>query len=207
MTQTEVDPALPRYVRDVAPEVLAVPAPPIPVLDEPYALRVVDPSGPDTELITEWMQRPHLAKAWDQAWPAEQWRAHLQAHLATTYSRPVIVSFKDIPLAYLEFYRPAQDVIAPKYDAQPSDLGVHAAIADTTVVNRGFAPRVLPRLIAALFDLDPACQRVLFDPDVRNTGARRLCEFIRCTFLGEHDMPNRRMSLYAFERDMLSGRN
>lgn len=205
MRQTEADPVLPRYLRDVAPEVLAVSAPPIPVLDEPYSVRVVDPSGPDTELITEWMHRPHLVTAWEQAWPAEKWRDHMAAQLATEYSRPVIVSFKDMPLAYLEFYRAAQDVIAPKYDAHPSDLGIHAAIADTAVVNRGFAPRVLPRLIVGLFDLDPDCQRVMFDPDVRNSGARRLCEFVGCKFLGEHELPSKRMALYAFERDMLSG--
>jgi hypothetical protein len=29
---------------------------------------------------------------------------------------------------------------------------------------------------------------------------RRLCEFLGCEFLGEHDMPNRRMALYALER-------
>ncbi|WP_068269641.1 GNAT family N-acetyltransferase [Aldersonia kunmingensis] len=206
MTQTEADPVLPRYLRDVAPEVLAVPAPPIPALEEPYGVRVVDPSGPDTELITGWMQLPHLVTAWEQAWPSDKWRKHLEAQLATGYSRPLIVSFKDKPLAYLEFYRAAQDVIARKYDAHPSDLGIHAAIADTAVVNRGFAPRVLPRMIAGLFELDPQCQRVMFDPDVRNTGARRLCEFIGCKFLGEHDLPYKRMALYALERDTHSGK-
>jgi hypothetical protein len=40
----------------------------------------------------------------------------------------------------------------------------------------------------------------MFDPDHRNTGARRLCEFAGCTFLGEHEMSNRRMALYALPR-------
>jgi hypothetical protein len=40
----------------------------------------------------------------------------------------------------------------------------------------------------------------MFDPDHRNTSARRLCEFVGCRFLGEYDMSNRRMALYAFER-------
>jgi lysine N-acyltransferase len=200
MTQTETYPVLPRMLRGLPPEVLAVPAPTIPVLAEPYDLRVVDPTGPDTELVAEWMQRPHLVTAWEQDWPADRWRAHLSAQLATNYSRPLIASFKGTPLAYLEVYRAAQDSIAPKYDADPWDLGLHAAIADPAVVNRGFGPRLLPKLIASLWELEPQCRRVMLDPDHRNTGARRLCEFVGCTFLGEHDMANRRMSLYALER-------
>lgn len=39
----------------------------------------------------------------------------------------------------------------------------------------------------------------MFDPDHRNTAARRLCEYVGCTFLGEHDTTNRRMALYALE--------
>ena len=37
----------------------------------------------------------------------------------------------------------------------------------------------------------------MFDPDHRNDAARRLCEFAGCEFLGEHEMANRRMALYA----------
>jgi RimJ/RimL family protein N-acetyltransferase len=44
----------------------------------------------------------------------------------------------------------------------------------------------------------------MFDPDHRNTGARRLCEYAGCTFLGEHDMSNRRMALYALPRPINS---
>jgi lysine N-acyltransferase len=40
----------------------------------------------------------------------------------------------------------------------------------------------------------------MFDPDHRNTAARRVCEHVGCTFLGEHDMSNRRMALYALSR-------
>lgn len=39
----------------------------------------------------------------------------------------------------------------------------------------------------------------MFDPDHRNTTARRLCEYVGCEFLGEHDTTNRRMALYALE--------
>ncbi len=42
--------------------------------------------------------------------------------------------------------------------------------------------------------------RIMFDPDYRNDGARRVCEYAGCVVLGEHDMANWRMALYALAR-------
>lgn len=192
-------PVLPRELTSISDAVRAVPPPPIPVLAEPYAIRLVDPDQ-DAALISEWMNRPHLAEAWEYAWPAERWRGYLRAQLAGSYSRPLIGSRHGEDHGYVEVYRAAKDSIAPRYDADPYDLGLHAAIADERIVNRGFGPLLLPRLTKSLFELEPQCRRIMFDPDHRNTGARRLCEFAGCEFLGEHDMANRRMALYALHR-------
>ncbi|MBB3748274.1 RimJ/RimL family protein N-acetyltransferase [Mycolicibacterium sp. BK634] len=193
---TEV--VLARALTDLPDEVAQVPAPPVPNVDPPYALRAATVS--DAAMVAEWMNRPHLAEAWEYDWPVERWEAHLQAQLDGTYSLPLIASLNDVAGAYLEIYRAAKDSIAPCYDADPHDLGLHAAIADLGAVNRGLAPRLLPRIVANLFAIEPRCDRVMFDPDHRNTAARRLCEFVGCTFLGEFDMANRRMALYEFAR-------
>jgi RimJ/RimL family protein N-acetyltransferase len=79
---------------------------------------------------------------------------------------------------------------------------LHAAIADLKFVNRGIGPLLLPRVVANLFELEPRCRRIMFDPEHRNSGARRLCElFAGCEFLGEHDMSNGRMALYPLRRE------
>lgn len=192
-------PVLPRELTDLSDAVRGIPAPPTPVLAEPYNIRVVDPDS-DAETISEWMNRPHLAEAWEYAWPVQRWHGYLRAQLAGTYSRPLIGSMRGLPYGYVEVYRAAKDSIAPRYDADPYDLGLHAAIADLRLVNRGFGPLLLPRLTASLFELEPQCRRIMFDPDHRNSAARRLCEFAGCEFLGEHDMANRRMALYALHR-------
>ena len=192
-------PVLPRQLTDLPDEVAQVPPPQIPVLADPYAIRVVDPAA-DASTISEWMNRPHLAEAWEYAWPEQRWRGYLMAQLAGSYSRPLIGSLRGVNHGYVEVYRAAKDSIAPRYDAHPFDLGLHAAIADLRIVNRGFGPLLMPRLTKSLFDTDPQCRRIMFDPDYRNTAARRLCEFAGCEFLGEHDMANRRMALYALHR-------
>ena len=101
---------------------------------------------------------------------------------------------------YVELYRAAKDSIAPRYAADPYDVGLHGAIADLTFINRGIGPTVLSRIVTSVFELEPRCTRIMFDPDHRNSGARRLCEYVGCDFLGERDMSNRRMALYALPR-------
>jgi lysine N-acyltransferase len=192
-------PVLPRELTDISARVRSVPPPPTPVLSEPYSIRLADPDT-DAETISEWMNRPHLAQAWEYDRPADWWQAYLRAQRAGRYSRPFIGSRHDVQYGYVEVYRAAKDSIAARYDAHAHDLGLHAAIADLKLVNRGFGPLLLPRLTASLFALEPACTRIMFDPDHRNSGARRLCEYAGCEFLGEHDMSNRRMALYALHR-------
>ncbi|WP_441952529.1 GNAT family N-acetyltransferase [Nocardia sp. 2TAF39] len=179
---------------------LAVPPPPIPKVAAPYGVRVVDPDSSDTELIAHWMRQPRLVAAWEQDWPTERWYRHLKAQVEGTYSRPVIGTFRGRPGGYFEFYRSAQDSIATVYDADPYDIGLHVAAAEDDLVGRGLGPRLLPRVVASLFELEPECKRLMVDPDHRNTEARKICEYAGFAFLGEHQMPNRRMALYALPR-------
>lgn len=196
---TDAATILHRELTDISDEVRRVPAPPIPVLAEPYAIRVADPDA-DAEMISEWMNRPHLAQTWESAWPPERWRAYLTAQVTGRYSRPLIVSRQGQDGGYIEIYRAAKDSIAKYYAADPYDLGIHAAVADTTVVNRGFAAILLPRIMRYVFDLEPQCRRMMFEPEYRNTAMRRLAEYVGGVFLGEHDMGYRRMALYGVLR-------
>jgi lysine N-acyltransferase len=200
---TDIDealtPVLPRELTSIPDAVRAVGAPPTPILAEPYDIRLADADA-DAEMVSEWMNRPHLVEAWEYDWPPARWHRYLSAQLDGQYSRPLIGSFRGAPFGYIEVYRAAKDSIAPRYHADPHDIGLHAAIADPKYVNRGIAPIVLPRLVASVFEIEPRCRRIMFDPDHRNAGARRLCEYAGCTFLGEHDMSNRRMALYALPR-------
>jgi lysine N-acyltransferase len=195
---------LARELTDISDAVRQVPAPPVPKLTPPSAIRIADPEGADAGLVAEWMNRPHLVKAWEYDWPVARWRSHLRAQVNGTYSLPLILSINGVDRLYWEIYRAAKDSIATRYDYEPHDLGLHGAIADEELVNRGLGPLLLNKIVISALSADPACQRIMFDPDHRNTTVRRLCEFIGCRYLGEHDMSNRRMALYALERATIS---
>ena len=196
--ETQSAQALPRERFDFTDEIARIARPPVPSLDPPFALRVAQRE--DAGVVSEWMNRPHLAAAWEYDWPTPRWERHLGAQLDGTYSLPLVGSIRGKDCAYLELYWGAKDLISHYYDAQPYDLGLHAAIADVALVNRGLGPMLLPRIVASVFSVEPRCWRVLFDPDQRNTTVRRLCERAGCTFLGEHDTRNRCMALYALQR-------
>ena len=200
MTETSNDTshALARERTDLSEEVVRLGRPPVPMVESPYGFRVADLA--DAEMVAEWMNRPHLAQTWEYDWPTWRWQRHLAAQLDGTYSLPLIATLRGTECAYLEIYWAAKDLISHHYDAHPYDVGLHAAIADLALVNRGFGPRLLPRIVASVFAQEPRCGRIMFDPDHRNTVVRRLCEYVGCRSLGEHDAPNRRMVLYALER-------
>ena len=190
---------LPRELTELSDEARAAPAPPTTMLTNPYALRPIDPDI-DADLISRWMNMPHLVEAWESDWPVGRWRDYLWAQCAGDYSRPFVGAMNGEDGGYVEVYRAAKDSISTRYAADPYDVGLHAAIAALSVVNKGLGPFLLPRIVASVFEVEPRCRRIMFDPDHRNTSARRLCEYAGCTFLGEHDMSNRRMALYALPR-------
>lgn len=190
---------LPRQLTDISAEVRDVPPPPIPQLSEPYHLRVADPEA-DAELISEWMNRPHLAESWEYPWPPERWRRYLRAQLESGFSRPLVAGLDGVDRGYIEIYRAAKDSIAARYEYDSYDLGLHVAVADLDYLRQGHVRFLLPHLVLSMLTLDPQCRRIMFDPDHRNTLARRFCESGGCVFLGEHDMSNRRMALYALSR-------
>jgi RimJ/RimL family protein N-acetyltransferase len=197
---TETEPILKRELTELPYEVRNVPPPPsTPVVPEPYAFRLADPDT-DAEMIAEWMNRPHLAEAWEYAWPASKWHRYLSAQLEGSYSRPFIASLDGQDHGYVELYRAAKDSIASRYEADPYDLGIHAAIADLEIMNRGIARYLLPHFVASVLNHEPQCRRIMFDPDHRNKTARRFCEHGGCVFLGEYNMSNRRMALYVLPR-------
>lgn len=172
MTATSRDPQLPRLRTDLSDAVRAVPAPAVPTLADPFAVRVADPAT-DAQLVAEWMARPHLVATWEQDWPADRWRRNMAARLAGRYSVPCVIGYCGRDVGYLEIYRVAQDEVGAFYDSAPTDLGIHIAIGEQELLGRGIFSRFLHALTDAMADAEPDCDIVIGDPDHRNAPIRR----------------------------------
>ncbi|MDT3439452.1 MULTISPECIES: GNAT family N-acetyltransferase [unclassified Pseudofrankia] len=195
------DNLLPRLrVTGLPPEVLAVPAPPLPVMPAPFVVRLADPEA-DAELVSEWMSRDLLIHTWNSAWPADRWRRYLRAQLDSDFSRPLMLSYEDTTVGYLELYRASRDTISTFYDSDPWDLGLHAAVVMRSAMPARGVEHGLRSLVEGVFQAEPRCRRVVFEPDHRNTPARLVCKGAGCQELGLHHMPPRTIVLFAWPRD------
>lgn len=193
---------MPRQRPDVSDEVRMVPPPPLPVLEAPYSTRFADPAG-DAAMISEWMNRPHLADTWDYAYPADEWQRHLEIQFEGNYSRPYIWLLDGEPLGYMELYRAAQDDIATVYDAHPHDVGLHGAMADANTVEKGHGANIFGPLVSSIFRADPQCRRIIGDAHAAGSYGRRFWERRGGIFLGEHYMSkwDQHIALFAWPRN------
>ncbi|MFC9977667.1 GNAT family N-acetyltransferase [Spirillospora sp. NPDC127200] len=200
------DPAGPtgEYTREIrsglGPAVLAAGPPPVPELAAPFSCRVARPDGADLELIHRWMNLPHVAATYDQAWTRERWAAEIEGQLAGEFTRPFIVEYEGRPIAYVELYRAARDVVAGTYPALPHDVGFHIAIGETDSVGRGVGGRIFRAFIDGVFAAEPACTRIVSEPDAGNEIARKVDTKLGLRFLGEVDLPHKRAALFIYPR-------
>ncbi|MFB9429707.1 GNAT family N-acetyltransferase [Streptoalloteichus tenebrarius] len=144
------------------------PAPPLPVLGPPWTVWPARPDGPDLELVHRWMRAPHVAAFWRQAWPRGRWAEELAAQRAGDHSLPCLVALDGEPVAYLEVYRVVRDRLAGHYPHHPHDIGVHVAVGELGRTGRGLGRALLRAVARGLLDADPACRRVVAEPDVGN---------------------------------------
>ena len=192
-----------REVVDVSEAVVAAGPPPVPRIGGDFALRLVDPTGTDPEMLESWFARPHLVQTWEQEWDAERWRADAGYRLAGDYSRPIIFSHNGVDVGYLEIYRVSRDEIARIYDVHPHDLGLHVATADPDLLGRGLVSGLIRQLADALLDADPACPRIAVEPASTNAPMRRALVKRGWTDHGEFQVrPERRIALHLLPREV-----
>ncbi|GAA4657258.1 GNAT family N-acetyltransferase [Streptomyces chumphonensis] len=202
MNHADIYPVLPRHRIDGLPESwLGVPPPPTGFSREGFHFREAIADRADIEMIHAWMNRPHTAKGWEYDWPLERWEAHIKAQLATAYSRPIVVERKGRPIAYMEFYRMAQDVVGHHYQAGPYDLSFHLAIADPADTGGGLGTTLLGTVIAEFFERDPRCDAIVLEPDAANGASRRMIEKNDAVHLGDVRVRHRHIALYAKVRE------
>lgn len=153
-----------------------IPGPPLPLLTAPWSARVAQAEGADLDLVHGWMQSPHIDAFWHQAWPRERWYEEIAGHLAGDAILPVLIDLDGRPLAYIEVYRVMRDRLAGHYPDLPHDLGVHIAIGESGRTGKGLGRALLRALAEGLLAADPACTRVVAEPDVTNAPSLRAFE-------------------------------
>ena len=188
-------------------DVLTAGPPPVPMLTPPWTVRSLTPGGDDPALVSRWMNEPHVALFWQQAWPPARWAEDLASQRAGDYSRPLLISLEGDPFAYVEVYRTPRDVIGPHYGAACFDLGIHLAIGNLASTGRGLGRQMVRAVALGLGAADARVRRILADPDERHLMARRMFLAAGFAFLGVHDLGHKNAALYAFPLPNPEGRS
>ncbi|MGW0750842.1 GNAT family N-acetyltransferase [Streptomyces sp. NPDC002587] len=178
----------------------AVPGPPLPRLGDPWSARVAQARGSDPDLVRGWMRSPHVEAFWHQAWPRERWEQELAGHLAGDAVLPVLIGRDGRPFAYVEVYRVTRDRLAAHYPHLPHDLGLHIAIGEAGRTGRGLGRRLLRALAEGLLTADPACTRVVAEPDVTNAPSLKAFAAAGFRHAGEVTLPDKTAALLVHPR-------
>ncbi|WP_019856320.1 GNAT family N-acetyltransferase [Actinopolyspora mortivallis] len=137
-----------------------------------FAVRHVDPDG-DVELLHRWLTHPKSA-FWlmNQATVDDVSR---QFHrIAATPGHDALLGLHEgTPAFVAERYDLVGSDLDGVHTIQPGDVGMHFLVAPTDTPVHGFTLAVLRTVMELLF-ADPANQRVVVEPDVRNTAVHRM---------------------------------
>jgi RimJ/RimL family protein N-acetyltransferase len=136
------------------------------------AFRPLDPLE-DAVLLHGWVTHPKAA-FWmmQDARLEDVERAYME--IAADGHHHALLGLHDGEPAFLmERYDPAHRELVGLYEPGPGDVGMHFLVAPTDAPVHGFTRAVITAVMRHLFD-DPATERVVVEPDVRNTAVHAL---------------------------------
>ncbi|MEV6024241.1 GNAT family N-acetyltransferase [Streptomyces sp. NPDC052036] len=136
------------------------------------AFRPLDPLK-DAELLHRWVTHPKAA-FWmmQEARLEDVERAYME--IAADRHHHAFLGLHDGEPAFLmEHYDPAHRELVGLYEPRPGDVGMHFLVAPTDRPVHGFTRAVITAVVRQLFE-DPATERIVVEPDVRNTAVHAL---------------------------------
>ncbi|MFF4494112.1 GNAT family N-acetyltransferase [Streptomyces sp. NPDC001272] len=141
-----------------------------------FSIRPLDPFA-DAELLHAWVTHPK-AGFWmmQDATLTDVEREYVRI-TAHEHHHAFLGLHEGRPAFLMESYDPARVELAGLYEARPGDVGMHFLVAPTDTPLSGFTRAVITTVMAALF-ADPATERVVVEPDVRNTAVHALNEAV-----------------------------
>ncbi|MFT4249502.1 MAG: GNAT family N-acetyltransferase [Pseudomonas sp.] len=142
------------------------------VLHRGFALRPLRPDA-DAALLHDWVVRDY-ARFWGMQQATRAQVAAFYRRLQDSGTASAWLGFSAAGPAFLvECYDPAHDEIGQHYPVQPGDRGMHLLLAPCERRIAGFSLEAMRAVLDFIF-ADPAAQRVVVEPDLRNAAIQNL---------------------------------
>ncbi|MER0445879.1 GNAT family N-acetyltransferase [Streptomyces sp. Edi4] len=138
----------------------------------PFAFRPLDATA-DAELVHAWVTHPKSAFWLMQDARLQDVEREYMAIAAHPHHHALIGLHQGEPAFLMEHYDPSRVELVGLYEPRPGDVGMHFLVAPTDTPVHGFTRAVITAVMEHLFT-DPATERVVVEPDVRNTAVHAL---------------------------------
>jgi RimJ/RimL family protein N-acetyltransferase len=140
------------------------------------SLRPLDPQS-DAELLHGWVTDPKAAFWMMQEAKLQDVEREYMAIAAHEHHDAFLGLHDGEPAFLMERYDPRHVELVGLYEPQAGDIGMHFLTAPSDIRIPGFTRAVITAVMAYLFE-DPAVERVVVEPDVRNTAVHALNEAV-----------------------------
>ncbi|MCX4028350.1 acetyltransferase [Endozoicomonas sp. SM1973] len=155
----------------------------------------------DINRFTDWMNDPRVAEFWEQAWSQEKLEEFIAERQNDSHIIPLIGEFDGYPFGYFEVYWVTEDRLAPYYDNEPYDRGIHLLVGEQAFRGPLFFKSWMRALTHYLFIDEQRTQRVVLEP--RHDNQRLFCRIkdVGYRILFEFDFPHKTSALVMVERE------
>lgn len=172
----------------------------VPQLGATLSFRTLD-IAKDLEIFHEWHHQPRVYDLWELNKPKEELKAYLEKGLKDPHQIPMIFEVNGQSTGYFEFYWAAEDRIAPYYEFDLYDRGLHFLIGDPKFLGLGRTDAALRSALHFLYLDDPRTKRVVAEPRSDN---QRVLKYVQIVpgwqFIKEFDFPHKRAALLMNHR-------
>jgi len=121
----------------------------------------------DIELVHAWVTHPRSIYWEMPGFTVEQVRVEYQEIHDNPHHDAFLGRVDGVPSFLVERYDPCHSKLSDLPELRPGDIGMHLLVSPTDVPVSGFTRAVMRHAVELCF-ADPAVDRVVVDPDVRN---------------------------------------
>ncbi|GAB6261940.1 GNAT family N-acetyltransferase [Photobacterium sp. R1] len=172
--------------------------------DAEVSFRVFDMER-DLDVFVRWMNDPRVAHFWEQAWSKEKLAEFAQSRLNDPHIIPLIGEFNGEAFGYIEAYWVSEDRLAPYYDVQPYDRGIHLLVGEEQFRGPRFFNCWMRAISHYLFIDDVRTTRIVLEPRADNQRLFNRIEAVGYRKLFEFNFPHKRSALLMLERGAFFG--
>lgn len=164
-----------------------------------FTFRPVDPDA-DAALLQSWLSHPKSAYWMMTDLDVDGVTRYFRGVAADPAQQALLGLAGGHPAFLMEHYEPGHSELADVYEVEYGDVGMHFLVPPTDAPVRGFTREVITAVMGFLFT-DPRTQRVVVEPDARNTAVHALNAHVGFVEHGVVALPDKKALLSFCTRE------